>query len=96
MSQQQSRITEEILDEPHIEGRRIPVLTIAERVEGRGLDPHTVAERYDLDVADVYAALLYYHEHPETFERLRREREQVMEEIEADIDRPDDVSPPNA
>jgi len=96
MSQQQSRIVQELLDEPHIEGRRIPVLTIVERVEGRGLEPHTVAERHDLDITEVYAALLYYHENPETFELLRDEREQIMKTIETNIDRPDDVSPPNA
>lgn len=94
MSQQQSRIVQELLDEPHIEGRRIPVLTIVERVEGRGLEPQTVAERHDLDITEVYAALLYYHENPETFESLRDEREQIMKTIEANIDRPDDVSPP--
>lgn len=94
MSQQESRISREILDEPHVEGRRIPVLTIVERVEGRGLEPKTVAERYDLDITEVYAALLYYHDHPEEFETLRREREQIMVDIEADIDRPDDIEPP--
>ena len=76
------------LDEPHTQGRRIPVLTIVERVEGRGLEPRTVADRHDLDVADVYAAPLYYHEHPREFEELRHEREAVMDGIERDVDRP--------
>ncbi|MUV89125.1 DUF433 domain-containing protein [Halapricum sp. CBA1109] len=93
MAQQTTRISEDLLDEPHIAGRRIPVLTIAERVEGRDLDAATVAERHDLDVADVYAALLYFHEHPEEFEAVRREREAVMADVEVDIDRPEDVSP---
>lgn len=95
MAQQEPRIADDLLDEPHIAGRRIPVLTIVERVEGRGLDPRTVATRHDLDVSAVYAALLYYHEHPAEFEDLRRERETLMAEIEADIDRPTDVNPPN-
>ncbi|MCU4716991.1 DUF433 domain-containing protein [Halapricum hydrolyticum] len=95
MSQQTARIAHDLLDEPHIKGRRIPVLTIVERVEGRGLEPKTVADRHDLDVAEVYAALLYYHEQPREFEELRRERDELMDEIEADIDRPEDVSPPN-
>lgn len=95
MSQQKPRIAHDLLDEPHIAGRRIPVLTIVERVEGRGLDPRTVATRHDLDVTAVYAALLYYHEHPDEFEEVRREREELMAEIEADIDRPEDVNPPN-
>ena len=43
----------EIHDEPHIEGSRVTVLHIHERVENRGLRPETVAERLNLDLADV-------------------------------------------
>lgn len=96
MAQQEPRIARELLDEPHVEGRRIPVLTIVEWVEGRGLEPRTVAEKHDLDLTEVYAALLYYHDHPREFEQLRRERADLMEEIETRIDRPDDVNPPSA
>lgn len=96
MSHQEPRIARELLDEPHIQGRRIPVLTLVERVEGRGLEAQTVADRYDLDVSEVYAALLYYHDHPDEFEELREERAELMADIEASIDRPDDVNPPNA
>jgi len=96
MSQQESRITQDILDEPHIEGRRIPVLTIVKRVEERGLEPREVAERFDLDIAETYAALLYYHDHPGKFETLEDERERIITEIEAEIDRPEDIDPPNA
>lgn len=77
--------------EPRIEGRRIGVLTIYERVEGRGLDPQTVADRHALDVADVYRALTYYYDHPREMEEVRREREEAMEEFEADLDDPEDV-----
>jgi uncharacterized protein (DUF433 family) len=94
MPQQETRITQDLLDEPHIEGRRVPVLTIVERVEGRGLTPQTVADRHNLEISEVYAALLYYHDHPREFEELRREREQVMADVEDTITRPDGVSPP--
>lgn len=70
----------EIHDEPHIEGRRITVLQIVERVEGRGLEPETVADRYDLPVADVYRALTYYHDNREEMERVERAREEAVEE----------------
>jgi uncharacterized protein (DUF433 family) len=93
MSQQETRIVRDILDEPHINGRRIPVLTIAERVEGRGLKPQTVADRHDLTVSEVYAALLYYHDHPREFEKLRREREQIMADVEDEITRPEGIIP---
>jgi uncharacterized protein (DUF433 family) len=91
------RIVEELMSQPHIEGRRISVLHIYERVEGRGLQPRTVADRLDLDVADVYHALAYYHDHPEEMDAIRREREAVMEEVreEAEENRPDGVTPPN-
>jgi len=93
MPQQTARIVQNILDEPHIEGRRIPVLTIVERVEGRGLKPQTVADRHDLDISEVYAALLYYHDNPREFEELRREREEIMADVEDDIVRPEGVDP---
>ena len=93
MPRQTARIVQEMLDEPHIEGRRIPVLTVVERVEGRGLEPQTVADRHDLDISEVYAALLYYHDNPRQFEELRRERTGLMEEIESEIERPEGVSP---
>ena len=47
----------EIHDEPHIEGRRLTVRTIHARVDGHGLEPQTVADRHEVDVADVYQAL---------------------------------------
>ncbi|MFB6229109.1 MAG: DUF433 domain-containing protein [Halobacteriales archaeon] len=69
----------DVLDgEPRIEGRRISVRHVVELVEDAAVDASTVADRYDLDVADVYAALTYYHSHPEVMssvERRIRERE---------------------
>jgi uncharacterized protein (DUF433 family) len=94
MPQQETRISQDILEEPHIDGRRVPVLTIVERVEGRGLTPQTVADRYNLDISEVYAALLYYHDNPREFEELRRERAEIMAEIEDDSSYPDGVTPP--
>lgn len=61
----------DIHDEPHIEGSRVTVQHIYARVEGRGLRPETVAERLNLDVADVYEALAYYHRHPEEMRAIR-------------------------
>lgn len=70
----------DIHDEPHIDGRRITVLFVKKRVEDHGSDPHTVADRHDLDVADVYAALAYYHAHPAEMRRVERERTQAAAE----------------
>jgi len=71
-----------------------PVLTIVERVEGRGLTPQTVADRHNLGISEVYAALLYYHDNPHEFEEPPREREEVMAEIEDDLTYPERVTPP--
>jgi len=82
MAQQRARIvsTPDVLGgDPRIDGTRIGVYHVHELVEGRGLDPGTVADRYDLDVADVYRALAYYHEHPgemADIEQRRQQREQ--------------------
>jgi len=71
---------------PRIEGTRIGVYFVRERVEGRGLDPQTVADRHDLDVADVYAALAYFHNHPDEMAAIEREREELLEGARDDPD----------
>lgn len=61
-------------DEPHIEGSRITVRYIQRRVEDAGLRPADVAQRHDLDLADVYAALTYYHMNPEEMRHVEERR----------------------
>ena len=78
-------------DEPHIEGRRITVQFIHEHVEGRGLDPGTVADRHDLDLGDVYRALAYYHDNPEEMRRVERQRQRAAENNAHLTTDPDDV-----
>ncbi len=70
----------ELHDEPHIEGSRITVQFVQRRVEGRGLEPQTVADRHDLDVAAVYEALAYYHSRPEEMRAVERARSQAEDE----------------
>lgn len=88
-----SRIVRELMDEPHIAGRRISVLQIHDLVKGRGDSPEDVAETFDLDLADVYHALAYYFENRDEMETIREERRELFESI--DIDRPPGVNPPN-
>jgi uncharacterized protein (DUF433 family) len=73
------RIVRDLLDEPHIEGHRVSVRHVHEQVEGRDLAPRTVADRLDLDVADVYRALAYYHDHPEEMHEIEQRRERCIE-----------------
>lgn len=91
MAQTSKRIVREVHDRPHIKGSRVDVHFIKERVEGRGLEPETVAQRHDLDIADVYLALAYYHDHPEEMREIEQEREQRIEKA---MEHPDAVTGP--
>lgn len=79
MAQRAARIVrdDDVMDgEPRIEGRRVTVLRIQELVEERGLPATDVAAMHDLEVADVYAALTYYYEHPKEVEAVREQRQE--------------------
>lgn len=92
MAQQSARIVREVHDEPHIDGSRITVRHIYERVHGRGLHPETVAERHNLALADVYYALAYYHDHPEEMDEIEQKRQEAIESAreETTIQPPDE------
>ena len=94
MSEGESRrIAHELLIEPHIRGRRVSVRQVYALVEERGEDPEAIADRYDLDVADVYHALAYYHDHPREMRDVVEERDDAMEHFRESIDRPEGVDP---
>lgn len=71
-----------IHDEPHIEGSRITVRYIQRRVEDAGLRPADIADRHALDLADVYAALTYYHMNPEEMHRVEERRADLADKAE--------------
>ena len=89
MSQVTRRIVRELHDEPHLEGRRLTVQFIKIQVEDRGVEPRTVADRHNIDLADVYRALTYYHDHPEEMRAVERERRQSVEDHEHLTTNPD-------
>jgi len=62
-------------------------------VEERGEDPEAVADRYDLDVADVYHALAYYHDHPREMHTVEQEREEAIAGFRESIGRPEGIDP---
>jgi uncharacterized protein (DUF433 family) len=87
------RIAHELMSEPHVRGRRISVRQVYALVEERGEDPEAVADRYDLDVADVYHALAYYHDHPREMHEVEGEREDAIDDFSKSITRPEGVDP---
>lgn len=94
MSEGESRrIAGDLLGEPHIAGRRISVRQVYALVEEQGAAPEAVADRYDLDVADVYHALAYYHDHPGEMRAVDAERTDAMADFRGSIDRPEGVDP---
>lgn len=75
-----SKEDSKIHNEPHIEGSRVTVRDVYLRVEQRGLSPERVAERYNLDIADVYEALAYYHNNPKEMQQVEKRHERAGEE----------------
>lgn len=79
VSQQKRGIVRKLHDEPHVKGRRITVRLVHERIEEGDLTAAEFADRYDLDVADVYRALTYYHDNPEEMAAVERRRTETIE-----------------
>ena len=96
MAVQTAGVAENLIDEPHVEGRRISVLQLRDRVEEVGDTPQATAEDYDLDLAAVYQALAYYHTHPEQMAAVREARSEQTDarREETAANRPDGVTPP--
>lgn len=71
------------------------MLNIYDWVEERGFGSQSVADRFDLDLADVYAVLTYYHENPAEMKSLREARETALEwaQSQASKDRLPGVNP---
>ena len=75
---------------PRIKGRRIGVHHVAKRVIDAGESPEQVAADYDLDIADIYRALVYYYDHAEEMRRVQAEQQTVSDERSV-IHGPDDL-----
>ena len=54
---------------PRIEGTRVRVVDIVGFYEKRELSPLEIAEKFDVNERDVYAALVYYYENPKDIRR---------------------------
>jgi len=69
---------------PRIAGHRIRVADIVIWHERQGLSPDEVVARFpQLTLADVYAALAYYHDHREEISRSIQDDEAFAESLRA-------------
>jgi len=80
MSSEIAGIEQELMSEPHISGHRVSVRRVHAIVEERGSDPQAVADGLGVDVADVYRALTYYHDHPGEMHQVAQRREERIEQ----------------
>lgn len=87
------RVAHDLLDEPHVAGRRVSLRQIRGLIEERDRSPKRVAEEFDLALAAVYDALAYSHDHPEEIAEVVAEREERWNESTEAIDRPSGVDP---
>jgi uncharacterized protein (DUF433 family) len=66
---------------PRIAGHRITVQNIAIWHDRLGRSADEIASEYDLELADIYAALAYYFAHREEIDRSIRESEAFVQEL---------------
>ena len=66
---------------PRISGHRITVQNIVIWHELLGYSAEEIAADYELSLADVYAALAYYHDNREQIDNSMRDQEAFVEEL---------------
>jgi len=66
---------------PRIAGHRITVQNIAIWHDRLGWSADEIASEYDLELADIYAALAYYFAHREEIDQSIRERKAFVEKM---------------
>ncbi|MEX0719329.1 MAG: DUF433 domain-containing protein [Balneolaceae bacterium] len=66
---------------PRIKGHRITVQNIVVWHEMLALSADEIATEYELSLADVYAALAYYHDHREQVDKSIHEEDAFVETL---------------
>ena len=74
--------------EPRIEGTRVGVRHVAEKVIDGGRSPAYVADQLDCSLASVYEALAYYYDNIEEIREIERENERAFEHVRESSLRP--------
>ena len=70
---------------PRIAGHRITVQNIVIWHEWMGRTVDEIANDYNLSLADVYAALAYYHDHREEIDKSIKDDEEFVEGLRKEI-----------
>ena len=70
---------------PRIAGRRITVQNIVIWHEWMGHTADDIATEYDLTLAEIYAALAYYYDHPQEIDETIKAGQAVVEEMRQKI-----------
>jgi len=65
-----------------LEGRRISVIGIAERVLDHGQTPEYVADQLDVSLAEIHAALAYYYRNLDEMDGDRERRCDLDDELQ--------------
>jgi len=71
---------------PRIAGHRIKVQHVAIWHNEMKMSVTEIAEDYNLSIADVYAALAYYHDHREEIDKDIKDDEEFVETLRKEID----------
>lgn len=78
--------------EPHISGTRITVQRVGALNEKRSLQPETIADRLEIGLDAVTAALSYYYEHFERMRNIQDKRKAAAESVQLENPDPADVA----
>src|SRR5689334_16603124 len=68
----------------HIAGHRIGVSDVAMLHVHLDTSPEEIARMYNLSLAEIYAALAYYHDHKDEIEAIINENQRLADSIPAD------------
>ncbi len=74
-----------------LDGRRIAVIDIAERVLDHDQAPEHISDQLDVTLAEVYAALAYYYENIEEMNAIRKRQHELDEQLKRTSKAPETI-----
>lgn len=73
-------------------GRRVSVFQIGELYVQAGDAPEVIADRLDLSLAEVHAAVAYYYDHPTETEAVGDRRDSLVTDLEERSKAPEELT----